>query len=233
MGALNEGRKGKETMPSLTFRGAFIRYFDCRLQEGGAFTRIHASADLSDPIREAMDWPQIADEIESCKLSGSLAAEHFVMTPTDKALKSHEFQLPVGEVTDFEVARVKEDDGESVRTELRFKMRSASGSAAALLFEYLSTVGKAPAAMKLRYSEQGSLTEETSEAIEKQEVGDDDAGENEAQPPLDNVLNSMGSGRTRQRNRRGAPVAAAVVSIEPDERQKVEAHIAKQLGEVH
>lgn len=218
-------------MPSLTFRGAFIRYFDCRLNESGTFTRIHGSADFSEPIREAMGWPQISSEIESCKLAGTLAGDNLVVSPTDKTLKQFEFQMGVGEVTDFEVVRVKEEDGDSIRTELRFKIRTTAGTAAAQLYDYLSKVGKAPAAMKLRYSEQGSLTEETSEAVEKQEAGDD-ASENEAQPPLDNVLNSMGSGRTKQKNRRGAPVAAAVVSIKPDERQKVEAHIAKQLGEV-
>ena len=226
---MSEGRKGKETMPYLTFRGSHVRYFDCRLQEGGAFTRIHASSDFSEPIREAMGWPQISSEIESCKLSGTLAGDNLVVTPADKTLKQYVFQMGVGEVTDFEVVRVKEEDGESVRTELRYKIRTNASSAAAQLYEYLSTVGKAPAAMKLRYSEQGTLTEQDGDASNAGEKEEVDGEQEEQQPPLDNLMNAMGSGRKKERNRRGAPVAPAVVSIEPDERKKVEQIIDKSL----
>lgn len=87
------------------------------------------------------------------------------------------------------------------------------------------------AAMRLKYAEQGTLTEQdnASNAGEKEEV---DGEQEEQQPPLDNVLNAMGSGRRKEKGRRGAPVAPAVVSIEPDERKKVEAQIASQIGEV-
>jgi len=209
----------------MILRGSFIRYFDCRIQEGGAFTRIHASSDFSEPVREAMGWPQISPEIESCKLSGTLAGDNMVLTPADKGLKQYEFQLGIGEVTDFEVARVKDDDGDSMRTELRYKIRTAAGSAAAQLFEYLSKVGKAPGAMKLKYSEQGSLVDAGEPAAEKDET--------EEQPPLDNALNSMGSGREKKKSKRGAPVEPAVVSIDKGDRDKVEQQIANQLGDVH
>ena len=212
-------------LPTLTFRGGFIRYFDCRLQEGGPFTRLHLTSDLSEPIREAMGWPAIPAEIESCKLSGSLAGDNMVVTPADKALKQYEFQLGIGEVGDFEIARIQ--DGEAKRTELRFKVRTASASAAAQLFDYLASVGQAPAAMRIKYAEQQSLTEEEAAAASaepaKQEVTD------EEQPPLDNSLNAMGSGRTKQKQRRGAPMAPAVVSIEPSEREQVEQLIDKSL----
>lgn len=186
-------------MPSMTFRGATLRYFDCRLQEGGAFTRIHASADFSDTIRESMGWPAISDEIQSCKLSGKLAGEHFVLTPNDKALSQYQFQLPVGEVTDFEVVHVAEEGKESTRTEVRFKMRTSSNEAAARLYEYISKVGKTGASLKLKYSAQAELEEQP----EEPEV-------NEEQPPLDNVLNMAGSGRQRKQRTRGDMSAVVV-----------------------
>lgn len=170
-----------------------------------------------------MGWPNIADEIESCKLSGQLAGDNMVLTPADKTLKQYEFQLGIGEVTDFEIARVKDDDKESTRTELRFKIRTASGSAAAQLYDYLSKVGKAPAAMKLKYSEQGSLTDQP----ETSESAADEAPEE--QPPLDNLMNMVGSGRKRKQRTRGE-MSASVQVEDADEAAQRDA-VAKQIAD--
>ena len=58
---------------TIQFRGVKIRYFDERREgETGLFTRIHLTADPSDPVFEVMDWDTIPDCVGSGKLLGSL-----------------------------------------------------------------------------------------------------------------------------------------------------------------
>lgn len=140
-------------METIQFRGVKIRYFDERREsETGLFTRIHLSADPSDPVFEAMGWEKIPDCIGSGKLTGSLVARDLVLTPVDPALRKQAFQLTCIEVSDFFLARVKEDDGESKVAELRFIVRSQAAQASALLSAYWRVLGDAPAMLTVDYS---------------------------------------------------------------------------------
>src|SRR5260370_26525801 len=106
---------------TITFRGAFLRYADLRINEAGVFLRLHVTSELTKPVMEAMNWADVPEWVDSAKLEGVLSAQHLTLTPNQKQLKDHEIEMDASEVTDFQVARVTEN--ESTRIELRFIAR--------------------------------------------------------------------------------------------------------------
>jgi hypothetical protein len=192
-------------MPTLLFRNVTIRYFDCRRSEADLFVRIHLSADLTDIVCERMEWNTIPDSIESCKLSGQLAGESFVLTPNDRPLASHEMQLACGEVGDFQVARISE--GDAVKTELRFVIRTAAIDAAAKLVGFWKPIGRADSKLKLSYSEQAELEMEGGGEEEE-------APEAEVEPA------------EKPKRKRGGSVAAAAAAEAGDLEERERARIA-------
>jgi hypothetical protein len=108
-------------MPSVLFRGAHIRYADIRQEsEAGKFVRIHFTADYSKPVREHMGWDELPPKTDSAKLAGELTGKNLTLTPNGRELRRHEISLDTAECSDFQVFRVKGEDGESSRVELRF-----------------------------------------------------------------------------------------------------------------
>jgi hypothetical protein len=151
-------------MDSIIFRNARIRYVDLRRDdEAGIFTRVHLSSDLSGPIEQQMGWGEIPEGCTSAKLAGVLQCRHFVLTPTDKALQQHEIQMECSQVGDFNVAGIKDDEGELTGYDLRFILRTIENGATGILENYLRTVGGAPAALKVSYEVQETLPETETE----------------------------------------------------------------------
>jgi hypothetical protein len=140
---------------SITFRGAHIRYYDGRLEEGGAFVRIHMTTDFSQPVMEEMDWEDPGSSVMSAKLEGQLLATHLVLTPGDAKLRKEEVQFDISEVLDFNVASVKE--GDSRGRELRFIVRSSAAGVAAIVEQYVRRVGDHQGALKVSYTKQEEL----------------------------------------------------------------------------
>lgn len=193
---------------TLIFRGVTIRYVDLRRDEAGTFNRIHMSADLSGPLREAMEWDQIPQSIAGpVKLVGEIAAKSFKLTPNDKELKKHGIELSCNQVIDFKAAPRKNDEGEIVGHQLRFVLVTADTTAEAAIGHFLRTVGTTVAQLSVAYSVQGSLfgNSEAKQSAEASEAGDDetDADETEPEPEVGGTLASVSSMKRKQQPTNG------------------------------
>lgn len=147
-------------MPEVLFRAAHIRYVDVRhKEEAGVFVRLHMTADYSTPICDHFGWPSDLDEsITQCKLAGELAAVNMVLTPNDPALMRHEIQLECRDVSDFQLAGIRDkDSGEISGHELRFIARSGQADAEALAGVWLRTMGSGTGNLRVTYADQGAL----------------------------------------------------------------------------
>ncbi len=145
-------------MQKLIFRGCYIRYYDGRHDEdAGAFVRIHLTADYSEPVQEAMGWEAVPESIQSAKLTGRLAATHLILTPNGRELKQHELQISCNDVCDFQLFRVKNEDGETTSTELRFQAKTSQAGAAALIENYVARIGKGAGQLRVSYTKQEEL----------------------------------------------------------------------------
>jgi len=143
-------------MSSVLFRGAGLRFVDIRKpKEGGPFVRLHLVSDFTEGIIDAMEWEEIPDCVSSAKLPGELPAQSLVLTPVDIALQQHELQLECSDVSDFQLHRIQDREHEDVMvTELRFVARSNQRGAAALLENWLATMGFGRGTLKVQYAEQ-------------------------------------------------------------------------------
>src|SRR5579864_4334832 len=111
-------------MSQITFTGAWIRNADLRTRkEGGPFVRLHLTANFTKPVREEMGWEELPDCLDSGKLKGCLMGQNMILTPKADKLAKNEIQLECSEVSDFEMFRVRNKDGESKSMELRFSLR--------------------------------------------------------------------------------------------------------------
>lgn len=143
-------------MSSVLFRGAGLRFVDIRKpKEGGPFVRLHLVSDFTEGIIDAMEWEEIPDCVSSAKLPGELPAQSLVLTPVDIALQQYELQLECSDVSDFQLHRIQDREHEDVMvTELRFVARSNQRGAAALLENWLATMGFGRGTLKVQYAEQ-------------------------------------------------------------------------------
>ena len=191
-------------MPKLLFRGAFIRFVDLRYDEKSktTYTKINFTASFSEPIREAMEWGEPPAGFASADLDGQMAATHLILTPNGRELKQHELQLDAKEISAFKLVRV-EDENETTHNELRFQVATTSADAAALLSQYLSTIGKGEGQLRVNYDAQSEM--DLAEDADQQErlISDEQAADTaEAGPSLAPALLVGG---THQRGTRGRP----------------------------
>ncbi len=151
---------------TMTFTGVEVRYLDVRLDTDGSgcYARLHVRADYSEKIAEAMDWEAIPTCVEAAQLSGSVAASHLTLTPKEKELRKHEVQMSISGVDAFEAIALRGDDGQLVRRQLRFRIRTEDPGAPALLASYLQRVGGALATAKVSYVVQDRLFAEAAAA---------------------------------------------------------------------
>lgn len=147
---------------SIVFRGAFIRYFDGRQEEGGAFVRIHMTSEFTTPVMEEMGWDDPGGSVTDAKLSGELHATHLVLTPGDKQLRQSEIQFDIRDVGDFKMVSVEKD--ETKRRELRFVVRSSAADTAGLVDGYIRQIGEHQGVLRVSYTKQEELPLETAEA---------------------------------------------------------------------
>jgi hypothetical protein len=155
-------------METILFRGLLLRHFDQRRAgEVGVFSRIHLTADASQPVFDAMGWDYVPECVNSCDLVGALVARKLTIVPIDPALRKQGFSLTCIDADDFQLVRVKAKDGESSSLELRFNVRSHAAEAAALLDNWMRTIGEGRATLQIDY--------ESATRPEKQETAQDDA----------------------------------------------------------
>jgi hypothetical protein len=220
-------------MPSVTFRGAEIRYLDLRQDEAGVFSRIHMTADLSEPLMEAMGWAKVPDSISTGKLSGAMAATHMILTPNDKEFAKHEMQFNVSEIKDFTFTCEKNDEGRVTGRSVRFVVVSADNGLPVLVENWLRQVGGVSAAAKVGYAVQENIPlqqEESNKVVSFSEAGRRELAQASAaeKPTTDNDLNRMGSGREKKKQVRGGEQSQADAT-EMAERAAVAKQLAEQL----
>ncbi len=141
-------------MPKLIMRGCKLRHVTIQDDESGTFCRLHITCDYSKPIRDCMGWPDFDGAVESAKVEGELTAIFAIFEPNGE-LKKHGMEIPVNNVSDFQVFRVK--DGDSKRAELRFIMRSNAPEVEVKIGRYKRWVGGGEAQLRLTYEKQGEL----------------------------------------------------------------------------
>lgn len=129
-----------------------------RMDEAGVFTRLHFTAEFSKPVREAMEWDDVHPSIQSAKLDGEINATKLSLIPGN-GLEKHELVLDCRSVSDFQIFRVKGDDGESAHTELRFIVRTQALMAAGHVEDYLRKIGGGAAQLKITHQDQMKLGE--------------------------------------------------------------------------
>lgn len=145
-------------MPTIIFRGAVIRHADLRFDdEAGGFFRIHLTAEWTAPVREAMAWEEVPDWVDRAKLVGLIAARHLILTPNGRELKQHELQIDISEVSDFQLVRMYDEEGQPKRSELRFVARGTQRDAMALIEAYRHAVGRSPGQLKVTHEVQDKL----------------------------------------------------------------------------
>jgi len=89
-----------------------------------------------------------------------LTARNLVLTPNQKELRQHEIQMECSDISDFQLFRIRGEDGESTRTELRFIGRVLEPGAIARIENYMRLVGtstKSAGALKITYTDQQNL----------------------------------------------------------------------------
>lgn len=177
-------------MPTIRFRGAVIRYADLRYEEeAGKFVRLHFTADWTDVVREHMEWEDLPDSVTNAKLTGKLTGRNLILTPNGKELQQHELQITVSDVSDFQLFRVKSDDGETKHAELRFIVRSQEPGAMALIESYIEAIGRGDAALKIAHEKQEELPLGEGEQAEAapEDAGDGDTVEEFQRGQMDKV----------------------------------------------
>lgn len=192
-------------MPQILFRGTTLRYIDLRRDEGGSFTRLHLTADYSEPVQQSMGWEPIPESVTTCKLAGKIAAVNMVLTPTDKALQRNEIQMEASEVGDFALVPTKNDEGDVTGHELRFVLRTNESAAWAALGQYFMAIGQGTALLTVTYAEQTTLDSQPTQGnlVEMPDASDSDASNEDekeveglpvsVEPPLASAVQVAGN----------------------------------------
>lgn len=132
--------------------------------------RLNVTCDYSKPIRDAFGWPDFDGAVESAKVEGELNATFAIFEPNGD-LKKHGMEIPVNNVSDFQIFRVKDGDGK--RTELRFVMRNNATAVEVKIGQYKRWIGGGEAQLRLTYEKQGELPlqAEDAESVEEAAPG--------------------------------------------------------------
>lgn len=156
-------------MSQIIIRGAQLRYFDGRVDEAGAFKRLHFRADLTREVCEDLGVEIPPDCIPSGKLATELIADHISFEPNGN-LNSLGWQIGVEKIGEFSFGTTKsKEDAETEETYLAFVALSRQKDAAAILENFHNSVGTGRGVLNVRYAEQGELTEATDATTEQSE----------------------------------------------------------------
>lgn len=231
-----------------TFRGAEIRTYDGRYDEKSksVHTKIKFKADLSEPLRELMEWERIPDSFDEVKLHGSLVARGMALVPADADLKRHAIELNIKGVEDFKYTALRDKEGDIVESSITFYITTTDVGACGKVEQFVSLVGRAPSALEVTYDVQqkldlgGDNDSDGEGEAESEESGDAPA---EQQPeeasdkspvPIDNALNLVGSNRKKKRRTRAEMTFEGGVDGSPteEERARMDQIIDSNFAEV-
>lgn len=155
-------------MPTITFRGAFIRYVDMRYEpkSKAVYLKLNMTAAYSKPVREELNWAELPETSPDMGLDGDFTATEFTMIPN--GLDASAFNLDATSMESFSVHRVtSKTDKEKTEEELRFLIVTPDKHAAGKLAKYLDVVGVGLAQLKVKYNAQSAIENEASDQQEK------------------------------------------------------------------
>lgn len=167
---------------NIRFRGATVRYYDTRKDDGGAYCRIYFSARADQEVRKKMGWgitqdPKKGDIVsdpwpsvgeQSGKLAGVLSSNTFILTPKDKELSKHEVEIACHKVSDFAFKVETDSNGNTKGVTINFCVRSSSPEASVKIDRYFRNIQDALGELKIDYVKQETLPleEAAEEAVE-------------------------------------------------------------------
>ena len=185
-------------MSKLIFRGASIRFVDLRYDEKSktTYTKLNFIADFSEPVREAMEWGEPPAGLSSGDLDGEMNATHFILTPNGKELKAHEMQLDTKTIGAFRFVRSEEGD------KLKFQIISSVDGAAALVEQYLRTIGVGDAQLRVNYEYQEEMPLEDAFLDDERA---EDTSEEVDEPAAAPLASATVMGGSHQKGTRGRP----------------------------
>jgi hypothetical protein len=130
------------------------------------------SSSLTGPVASAMGWTDIPECATGANLDGELGATLLEISPKDKELSKHGFQLKVSKVYDFEVVRLELEgkSGKGHRQELRFKAAISDEQGMRKIEAYQLTIGEGKGSCTVHYEPQPIQAELPGTADDQQEL---------------------------------------------------------------
>jgi len=158
---------------NIRFRGAQVRYYDTRKDDGGAYTRIYMTARADKEVRKKMTWDEVGDEawpgegVKQGKLSGVLSATNLILTPNDKELSKFEIEIGCNKVSDFSFSVEHDAEGNRKSLSIQFVVRSNHPDASQKIDLYFRNIQDALGELKVDYTKQEKLPLEEEGAAEE------------------------------------------------------------------
>jgi hypothetical protein len=188
-------------MPTITFRGTFIRFVDLRFdtKSKSVYTKINFTAVYSKPVRDELEWSELPDGMASANLDGEYTATEFTLMPN--GLENAAFTLEAKDMSGFSVHRVtSDDDKEKTEEELRFQVLTPDEHAASKLAKYLKVVGHGAAQLRVKYNAQSVLENEAADEKQDRLISPEQAADTAAASDGPTLLPSgRGTGRSKTR----------------------------------
>jgi hypothetical protein len=159
---------------NIRFRGAVIRYYDTRKDDGGAYTRIYMTARADKDVRKKMTWDEAGEDgwpgegVKQGKLSGTLSATTLILTPNDKELSKHEIEIGCNKVSDFSFSVEHDAEGNRKSLSIQFVVRSNHPDASVKVDRYFRNIQDALGELKVDYTKQEKLPLGDEEAVEEE-----------------------------------------------------------------
>ncbi len=148
---------------NIRFRGAQVRYYDTRKDDGGAYTRIYMTARADKDARKKMAWDDAGEDgwpgegVKQGKLSGILSATNFILTPSDKELSKHEIDTGCNKISDFSFSVEHDAEGNRKSLSIQFVVRSNHPDASQKIDRYFRNIQDALGELKVDYTKQEKL----------------------------------------------------------------------------
>lgn len=146
---------------NIRFRGAQVRYYDTRKDDGGAYCRIYMTARADREVRKKLAWDEAeawpGEGVKQGKLSGILSATTLILTPNDKELQKFEIEIGCNKVSDFTFGVEYDAEGNRKSLSIQFVVRSNHPDASQKIDRYFRNIQDALGELKVDYTKQEKL----------------------------------------------------------------------------
>lgn len=152
----------------ITFTEAVLRHFGRSSNIGSATF----SASLTDKVLKALEIGDIPEFLSGATLDKDLHATTFELTPSERELAKHGFELEISRANKFSVVRLELDGkrGKGHRQELRFTVTFADKNGCRKLEQYMTIIGEGKGRLSISYTKQEVLPEVEATEDQRQAV---------------------------------------------------------------